>query len=58
VVQQPVEDLGRIAAEILFEQLFPAKKKKHPLTKKRQDQVKLETRLVLRTSCGCNPTSA
>jgi LacI family transcriptional regulator len=57
VVQQPVEDLGRIAAEILFEQMFPAQKKKHPLTKKRQDQVKLETRLVLRNSCGCNPTS-
>jgi LacI family transcriptional regulator len=58
VVQQPVEDIGRIAAEILFEQMFPAQKKKHPLTKKRQDQVKLETRLVLRNSCGCNQPSS
>jgi LacI family transcriptional regulator len=57
VIQQPVEDLGRIAAEILFEQLFPTKKRKHQLTKKRQDMVKLETRLVLRNSCGCNPSA-
>ncbi len=56
VIQQPIEDLGRIAAEILFEQLLPAKKGKHLSGKKRQEQVKLETRLVLRHSCGCNPT--
>ena len=54
--QDLFEALGRIAAEILFEQLLPAKKGKHLSGKKRQEQVKLETRLVLRHSCGCNPT--
>jgi LacI family transcriptional regulator len=58
VIQQPIEDLGRIAAEILFEQLLPTKKGKHQLARKRQDQIKLETKLVLRNSCGCNPASA
>ena len=57
VIQQPIEDMGRIATEILFEQLLPTKKGKHQLARKRQDMVKLETRLVLRNSCGCNPTS-
>ncbi|HEX3436037.1 MAG TPA: LacI family DNA-binding transcriptional regulator [Pseudacidobacterium sp.] len=58
VIQQPIEDLGRIAAEILFEQLLPMKKAKHLPVKKRQDQVKLETKLVLRHSCGCNPAAS
>ncbi len=47
VVQQPIEDLGRIAAEILFEQLLGRR------VKKRNEHVRLETRLVLRESCGC-----
>jgi LacI family transcriptional regulator len=54
VIQQPIEDIGRIAAEILFEQLLPTKKGKHHLARKKQDIIKLETRLVLRNSCGCN----
>lgn len=57
VIQQPVEDIGRIAAEILFEQLLPAKKSKHQPAKKRPDMVKLETKLVLRNSCGCSPAT-
>jgi LacI family transcriptional regulator len=57
VIQQPIEDMGRIATEILFEQLLPTKKGKHQLARKKQDMVKLETKLVLRNSCGCNPSS-
>ena len=58
VIQQPIEDMGRIATEILFEQLLPTKKGKHQLARKKQDLVKLETKLVLRNSCGCNPATA
>lgn len=57
VIQQPIEDLGRVAAEILFEQLLPAKKGKQQPARKKLDQIKLETRLVLRNSCGCNPAA-
>ena len=57
VIQQPIEDMGRIATEILFEQLLPNKKGKQHLAKKKQDHFKLETKLVLRHSCGCNPTT-
>jgi LacI family transcriptional regulator len=57
VIQQPIEDMGRIATEILFEQLLPIKKGKHQLARKKQDLVKLETKLVLRNSCGCNPVT-
>jgi LacI family transcriptional regulator len=52
VIQQPIEDIGRIAAEILFENLLKSGKGKNG-TEKRQDPVKLETKLVLRQSCGC-----
>jgi len=52
VVQQPIEDIGRIAAEILFENLLPGKSKSSA-PKKQQTEIKLETKLVLRQSCGC-----
>ncbi len=52
VIQQPIEDMGRIAAEILFENLA-AGKSKTPPSKKSQTEIKLETKLVLRQSCGC-----
>jgi LacI family transcriptional regulator, galactose operon repressor len=55
VIQQPIEDLGRVAAEILFEQLLSSKKTKHQNPRKKTDPIKLDTRLVLRNSCGCNP---
>jgi len=53
VIQQPVEDIGRRAAEILFNHLLDDRKSgltgssKHPL------QIKLQTRLIRRSSCGC-----
>lgn len=53
VVQQPVEEIGRVAAELLFEQLL-GKRTSKP---KRPRQVILETRLIQRSSCGCSPAS-
>lgn len=47
VVQQPVDDVGRTAAELLFDQLLDGKVRK-------QEEIKLRTRLVLRSSCGCH----
>jgi LacI family transcriptional regulator len=52
VIQQPIEDIGRIAAEILFESLTTSKSK-NPALKKHRNEVKLETKLVIRQSCGC-----
>lgn len=46
VVQQPIEEIGRTAAELLFNQLITGHKTK-------PEKLKLETRLVLRSSCGC-----
>ena len=53
VVQQPIEDIGRIATELLFEQLLGARRARPVQGKKRLEHIKLETRLVLRNSCGC-----
>jgi LacI family transcriptional regulator len=55
VIQQPIEEIGRRAAEILFDQLLeehrtnPAPAIKHP------NQIRLQTRLIRRSSCGCTP---
>ena len=54
VIQQPVADLGRIAAELLFRELGGDHEYK-PTT--RQQLIQLETRLVRRASCGCSPTT-
>ena len=53
VIQQPIEDIGRIAAEILFETLAVSRKPKNAGAKKLQDEIRLKTKLVLRQSCGC-----
>lgn len=58
VVQQPVEEIGRVAAELLFEQLLGPRNTRIPGKSKRPRQVVLETRLVQRSSCGCSPTSS
>jgi LacI family transcriptional regulator len=47
VVQQPVEDLGRIAAQLIFKEMASSHHGK-------PERIKLETRLVLRDSCGCS----
>lgn len=58
VVQQPVEEIGRVAAELLFEQLLGKRTPRLPVKPKRPRQVILETRLIRRSSCGCTPNSA
>jgi len=54
VIQQPVEDIGRQAAEELFNQLFGANKTDGYTSSKHPRQIKLRTLLIPRASCGCN----
>ena len=53
VIQQPIESIGRIAAEILFQNLLASGNKKNQDGKKHDTPIRLENRLVLRQSCGC-----
>ncbi len=54
VIQQPVDEIGRRAAELLFDQMLD--ERKHGATaSKPARRVTLETRLILRSSCGCSP---
>ena len=55
VIEQPVEEMGRIAAELLFKQLFEDGNGAPQQRSKAPQQVKLETRLIKRRSCGCEP---
>jgi LacI family transcriptional regulator len=57
VVQQPVEAIGRIAAELLFKQLLDGGKAPQARTEQ-TELIKLETCLVRRSSCGCVPIPA
>ena len=54
VVRQPAEDVGRIATELLFDQLMNAGRGM-PFhgDKAKPQHIKLENQLVLRNSCGC-----
>jgi LacI family transcriptional regulator len=54
VVRQPSEDVGRIAAELLFDQLTNQRRGK-PFhgDKAKPQHIRLENELVLRNSCGC-----
>ncbi|MGA8528251.1 MAG: LacI family DNA-binding transcriptional regulator [Acidobacteriaceae bacterium] len=54
VIQQPVADLGRIAAELLFHKLGGDHKDRSTI---QREQVQLEVRLVPRASCGCSPAT-
>jgi LacI family transcriptional regulator len=58
VVQQPIEEIGRVAAEILFEQLLGRNDSASSARSTRVRRVTLETRLIRRNSCGCNSTPA
>jgi LacI family transcriptional regulator len=59
VIEQPVEEIGRRAAEILFEQLFDdGRKAGSPAASNQPRQFKLNTRLIQRSSCGCTPLIA
>jgi LacI family transcriptional regulator len=55
VIQQPVEEIGRRAAELLFDQLHGERKAGAPAASKHALQIKLQTRLIQRSSCGCTP---
>jgi len=55
VIQQPVEEIARRAAEILFEQLFDETKVGAPSSAKHPQQIRMHTRLIQRSSCGCTP---
>jgi LacI family transcriptional regulator len=58
VVQQPVEEIGRTAAELLFEK-FPWSANGGPAARAtRARRVLLETQLIRRSSCGCVSHSA
>jgi LacI family transcriptional regulator len=52
VLQQPVQDIGRAAAELLFEQLL-GKEVRPDAKRASARQIVLETRLICRRSCGC-----
>lgn len=55
VVQQPVDEIGRIAAEILFEDL--ARSGGVRAQHAGPQRVQLKTRLIRRESCGCSALS-
>jgi LacI family transcriptional regulator len=55
VIQQPVEEIGRRAAEILFEQLFDEHRTGTSASPKAARQIKMKTCLIVRNSCGCIP---
>jgi LacI family transcriptional regulator len=55
VIQQPVEEIGRRAAEMLFEQLFEEHRTGPSASSKPARQIKMKTRLIARNSCGCMP---
>ena len=57
VVQQPIEDVGRKAAELLFNQLERHQASRSS-SKMKSEPVVLANRLVLRRSCGCREVSA
>jgi LacI family transcriptional regulator len=53
VIQQPVKEIGRRAAEILFGQLLGERRTGSPAGSKLAQPVLLQTRLIRRNSCGC-----
>jgi len=55
VIEQPIEEIGRLAAESLFAQMLEIPQGKRRATPARRRQIQLETRLVARSSCGCSP---
>ena len=58
VVQQPIEEIGRVAAELLFDQLLADSSARTPSKTKRPNQTVLETRLIQRASCGCSQAAS
>jgi LacI family transcriptional regulator len=55
VIQQPAEEIGRRAAELLFDQLQADRKPASTTGTRTAKRLTLETRLIQRSSCGCSP---
>jgi LacI family transcriptional regulator len=55
VIQQPAVEIGTLATELLFKQLLDGAPAPAQTRNKTTQQVRLETRLILRSSCGCQP---
>ncbi|HEU5458266.1 MAG TPA: substrate-binding domain-containing protein [Terracidiphilus sp.] len=55
-VQQPVEEIGRVTAEMLFAQLFGAGNEDEAGGSRKGRHATLETRLIRRAPCGCTPS--
>jgi LacI family transcriptional regulator len=53
VVEQPVEDIGRVAAELLFSQMLNKAETNESSPSQKAEQILLKTRLIARRSCGC-----
>jgi LacI family transcriptional regulator len=58
VVRQPVEEIGRVAAKLLFERLLEVRSGNLRAQSGRARRVTLEASLVRRGSCGCPMGSA
>jgi LacI family transcriptional regulator len=56
VIQQPIEDIGRAAADLLFKRLRDSPGADEFKKKTRRQEIRLETRLIRRASCGCSPS--
>jgi LacI family transcriptional regulator len=55
VVQQPIDELGQAAAELLFERMLGVPPVGENSLSAAPQQVLLKTRLIRRASCGCSP---
>lgn len=55
VVEQPIEEIARLAGEALFDQLLGSEERSGGARAGKAQQIRLETRLVPRASCGCSP---
>jgi LacI family transcriptional regulator len=53
VIQQPIDAIGHVAAELLFERLLGSPSVEEGAKLARPMQVQLKTRFVQRSSCGC-----
>jgi LacI family transcriptional regulator len=58
VVQQPIYELGHVAAQLLFERLLSSPASGGSGLTSSPQQVQLKTRLIRRSSCGCSPKGA
>jgi LacI family transcriptional regulator len=56
VIRQPIEEMGRVAAQLLFKRFLGGGPWDGGGSSNRE-QVQLTTKLVLRASCGCGPAA-